>query len=151
MIAQPKGPTMGQKITRALVVTDAQADQGNDVNQVALKLLLTNADGDNILDQLVKNLAAVQAQNTPITVAGLIGTAAKTSTSPAPAENSLVHLKFTNGNSAAAPTVAFNGGAAKPVLLGGAAPGAGEIALSANGIAQFFYDGTSLHQIGVYS
>jgi hypothetical protein len=147
MIAQSKGPTMGQKITRALVVTDAQADQGNDTSQVALKLLLTNSAGDNLLDQLVKALS----QNTPIVVAGLIGTAAKTSVSAAPPVNTIVHLKFTSGNSAAAPTVAFDGGAAKPVLLGGAAPIAGEIAIGANGIAQFFYDGTSLHQIGVYT
>lgn len=87
----------------------------------------------------------------PVTTATAIGTAAKTTTSPEPAANTLVPIKFTNGNSVAAPTVAFNGGAARAVQLGGATPAAGEITLSANGVALFWFDGTVLHQIGVYS
>jgi hypothetical protein len=86
-----------------------------------------------------------------ITTGTAIGTAAKTTTSAEPAANTLVLIKFTNGNTAASPTVAFNGGTARNVLLGGTAPGAAEVTLAANGVALFFWDGTSLNQIGVYS
>lgn len=86
-----------------------------------------------------------------ITVAGAIGTAAKTSTSPEPTAGSVVLLKFTSGNTAASPTVAFNGGSARAIQLGGTASAAIEITLAANGVAMFFFDGTILHQIGVYS
>jgi hypothetical protein len=88
---------------------------------------------------------------TVITTATAIGTAAKTVTDNEPKANTLVAIKFTNGNSAASPTVAFNGGAAKNILLGGTAPAAIEATLAANGVALFFWDGTSLNQIGVYS
>jgi hypothetical protein len=86
-----------------------------------------------------------------IVVAGAIGTAAKTSTSPEPTTGSMVLLKFTSGNSAASPTVAFNGGTARAIQLGGSASAAIEITLAANGVALFWFDGTVLHQIGVYS
>lgn len=85
------------------------------------------------------------------TTATVIGTAAKTVASPEPAANTIVPIKFTNGNSVLSPTVSFNGGAARPVLLGGTAPAAIEITLAANGVALFWFDGTSLHQLGVYS
>lgn len=87
----------------------------------------------------------------PITTATAIGTAAKTTASSEPAANTIVPIKFTNGNSVAAPTVAFNGGAARAVQLGGATPATGEIVIAANGVALFWFDGTILHQIGVYS
>lgn len=86
-----------------------------------------------------------------ITTATAIGTAAKTTTSPEPAANTLVAIKFTNGNNVLSPTVAFNGGSARSVLLGGTAPAAIECTLAANGVALYFFDGTALHQIGVYS
>lgn len=89
--------------------------------------------------------------NEVITVAGAIGTAAKTSTAVEPTAGSVVLLKFTSGNSAASPTVAFNGGSARAIQLGGSASAAIEITLAANGVAMFFFDGTILHQIGVYS
>ena len=86
-----------------------------------------------------------------ITTGTAIGTAAKTTTSPEPAANTLVAIKFTNGNNVLSPTVAFNGGSARSILLGGTAPAAIEITLAANGVALFFFDGTALNQIGVYS
>jgi hypothetical protein len=86
-----------------------------------------------------------------ITVAGAIGTAAKTTTADAPPVDSLVPIQFTSGNSAASPTVDFADTAAIPILLGGTAPSGAECTLAADGIALFYYDGTSLHQIGVYS
>ncbi len=87
----------------------------------------------------------------PVTTATAIGTAAKTTTSPEPPANSLVLIKFTNGNSAASPTVAFNGGTARNILLGGTAPLGAEATLAANGVGLFFFDGTALHQAGVLS
>jgi hypothetical protein len=86
-----------------------------------------------------------------LTTATAVGTAAKTIASPEPAINTLVAIKFTNGNTAASPTVAFNGGSARNVLLGGTASAAIEITLAAGGVALFLFDGTSLNQIGVYS
>ena len=85
------------------------------------------------------------------TTATAVGTAAKTTTTALPPANSLVAVSFTAGNTAASPTLNFNGAGAVNILLGGSAPSAAEITLSANGVAMFFYDGTSLHQIGVYS
>lgn len=86
-----------------------------------------------------------------ITVGTAIGTAAKTTTADEPADNTVVVIKFTNGNSAETPTVAFNGGAARAIKLGGTASAAAKFTLAANGVAMFFFDGTDLHQIGVYS
>lgn len=86
-----------------------------------------------------------------ITTATAIGTAAKTTTSAEPAANTLVAIKYTNGNNVLSPTVAFNGGTARSILLGGTAPAAIECTLAANGVALYFFDGTALHQIGVYS
>ena len=81
-----------------------------------------------------------------LTTATAIGTAAKTIASPEPAVNTLVAIKFTSGNSAASPTVAFNGGTARNILLGGTASAAIEITLAAGGVALFLIDGTSLNQ-----
>jgi|SRR5689334_1817421 len=87
----------------------------------------------------------------PITVGTAIGTAAKTTTSPEPEANTIVPIKFTNGNSAETPTVAFNGGTARAIKLGGTASVAAKFTLAANGVALFWFDGTVLNQIGVYS
>jgi len=86
-----------------------------------------------------------------VTAGAAIGTAAKTTTSPVPPKNSMIAVTFTNGNSAASPTLNFNGAGATSILLGGTAPAAIEATFAANGVGMFFYDGTSLHQIGVYS
>lgn len=85
------------------------------------------------------------------TTATAIGTAAKVVSAAAPDAGSLIALTFTNGNSAASPTVNFNGAGAVNVLLGGAAPAGAESTFAAGGVGLFFYDGTSLHQVGVYS
>lgn len=119
------------------VVPVATIDQNVDVEEVAL----FNAAGAPV------DLNAPVFS--PITTATAIGTAAKTTTSPEPAANTLVVIKFTNGNSAASPTVAFNGGAARNILLAGAAPTGAESAIAANGIGLYFFDGTALHQAGV--
>lgn len=138
MIAQTKGFHMGQTVTQAVLTDQAAINE----HQTPINLALFKADGSP--------LVPIEAP-TVISVNNLIATVGKTTTSPAPAAGSIVPIKFNNGNSAAAPTVAFDGGSAKPILLGGATPAAGEITVAANGIALFFYDGTSLHQIGVYS
>lgn len=83
-----------------------------------------------------------------IVTATAIGTAAKTTTSPAPVVNTFVPIKFTNGNSANSPTVAFNGGAAIPILLGGVASTGAKMTVAANGVVVFWFDGTNLHQLG---
>lgn len=86
-----------------------------------------------------------------VTAGAAIGTAAKTTTSPVPPKNSMIAVIFTNGNSAASPTLNFNGAGATSILLGGTAPTAAKATFAANGVGMFFYDGTSLHQIGHYS
>jgi len=83
-----------------------------------------------------------------VTTATVIGTAAKTTTSDEPSANSIVPIKFTNGNSAASVTVAFNGGAARAVLLGGTAPTGAKLTVAAGGVVLFWFDGTNLHQFG---
>lgn len=107
---------------------------------------------DTVNEAVAKLEAQIAAPTyTAIVTDTAIGTAAKTTTSAEPADNTMVLIKFTNGNSAASPTVAFNGGTARAVNLGGSAPGGAEITLAAGGVAMFFFDGTILHQIGVYS
>jgi hypothetical protein len=83
-----------------------------------------------------------------ITTATVIGTAAKTTTSPEPLAGAIVPIKFTNGNSAETPTVAFNGGAARAIKLGGTAVTAAKCTVAANGVVNFYFDGTVLHQFG---
>jgi hypothetical protein len=86
-----------------------------------------------------------------VTAGALIGTAAKTTASPVPPRNSIVAVTFTSGNNAASPTLNFNGAGATAILLGGTAPTGAEATFVAGGVGLFFYDGTSLHQMGVYS
>mgnify|MGYP000971767927 CR=1 FL=1 len=87
----------------------------------------------------------------PVTTATAIGTAAKTTTAALPAANTIVPVKFTNGNSAASITLAFATGGAKTVHLAGAAPSGAETTIAADGVALFWFDGTILHQMGVYA
>jgi hypothetical protein len=60
-------------------------------------------------------------------------------------------VTFTSGNTAASPTIAFNGGTARAIVLGGAASAALEITVGNGGMGFFYFDGTSLHQFGVIS
>lgn len=126
------------KMTKQAVVTPQPAINGK---MHVEELALFNADGTPF--------AGVNLAFAPVVTATAIGTAAKTTTSPEPSANSLFPLKFTNGNSAASATVAFNGGTARAVQLGGVAPTGAELTVAANGVALFWFDGTILHQLGV--
>lgn len=134
---------LNQTATQVQIIEQEALNTSNSVQQMAF----FDADGAPI--------NPVQTGDTVpfavITTATAIGTAAKTTTSVEPADNTLVLIKFTNGNSAASPTVAFNGGTARAVQLAGAAPASGEVTIAANGIGLFFFDGTILHQVGVLS
>lgn len=127
-------------LTKQAVVT-AQTSLKSDMAVEKLALFDTDGTPFTGLDQTFA----------PITVAGLIGTAAKTTASAEPVANSLVPLLFTSGNSAAAPTVAFNGGTARAIYLGGATPSGAEITIAAAGVGLFWFDGTILHQVGLLS
>ena len=110
-------------------------------------------------DQYTEHISLFNDDGTPFTgypleavvTATAIGTAAKTTTADEPRANTLVPIKFTNGNSAAAVTVAFNGGSARAVHLAGATATGAELTIAANGVAMFWFDGTILHQLGVYA
>lgn len=87
----------------------------------------------------------------PVTVAGAIATAAKTTTVAEPAANTFVPIVFTSGNSANSPTVAFAGGSARAIQLGGTASTGAKCAIAAGGVGIFWFDGTILHQMGAYT
>ena len=122
-----------QKVTQAVVTSQSSLNEHQKVERFAL----FRPDGAPQLSAIVTGTA--------------IGTAAKTTTSPEPLANTIVPIRFTNGNSAASPTVAFNGGTARAIHLGGAAPAGAEITIAAGGVALFWFDGTVLYQLGVYS
>lgn len=128
---------MGNAVRQARVVSRTSQDP----TKVTEDLALFNPDGS----------ARTGRDSTfaPYVAAGAIGTAAKTVPDPEPAANTLVPIKFTSGNTAASVTVAFNGGTARAVQLGGAAPTGAELTVAANGVALFWFDGTVLHQVGV--
>lgn len=113
-----------------------------DANQTIEELALFNADGSPYTGR--------DAVLAPVVLAGAIGTAAKTTTSDEPAANTLVPLKFTNGNTANSPTVAFNGGTARAIKLGGTAATGAKCTLAADGVALCWFDGTILHLVGEY-
>lgn len=131
--------------TRQAVVVSKTAQDPNTMSET---VAFFNANGTalDVTPQTGANLPFA-----PVTTATAIGTAAKTTASPEPAVNTLVVVKFTNGNTAASPTLAFNGGAARAIQLGGVATAAIEITIAANGVAMFWFDGTILHQLGVQS
>lgn len=83
-----------------------------------------------------------------VTSGSAIGTVAKTTTAAEPMVNSTVFLKLTNGNTASSPTVAFNGGAARAIMLGGVAVTGAKLTVAAVGVVPCFFDGTSLHMFG---
>ncbi len=113
-----------------------------DANQTIEELALFNADGSPYTGR--------DAVLAPVVLAGTISTAAKTTTSDEPAANTLVPLKFTNGNTANSPTVAFNGGTARAIKLGGTAATGAKCTLAADGVALCWFDGTVLHLVGEY-
>jgi hypothetical protein len=82
------------------------------------------------------------------TTATAAATVAKAVTGAEPAAGSLVVITFTAGNTAASPTVSFNGGTARPILLGGSAATAAEATVAANTEVVFHFDGTNLNMLG---
>lgn len=137
-------------------VVTAQAALNDDTEVVGLALF--NADGTPYtfaatgtdFAALAARVAAVEGKETDpaVTTATAIGTAAKTTAAAVPVANTFVAVKFTNGNSANSPTVTFATGGAIPILLGGVASTGAKMTVAANGVVVFFYDGTSLHQLG---
>lgn len=99
----------------------------------------------------IEEVATEARVTTVVTTATAIGTAAKTTATAEPAAGTIVAVIFTNGNSAETPTLAFNGGAARVMKLGGTASAAAKLTVAATGVALFYFDGTILHQLGVYS
>jgi hypothetical protein len=167
-----------QATTQAVLVTQVKVDEEQALERIALfdddgdpisdlgsvtghDVLLTGlttgtATAPAATDTANEAIAKLHAEAltgfiTSVTTATAIGTAAKTTTSAAPPANCVVAVKFTNGNSATSPTLNFNGAGAVNMLLGGTASAAAKIAVAAGGIALFFYDGTSLHQLGAYT
>lgn len=130
----------GPSTRRAVVVRGAAAIP----NQYAESLSLVASDGTDAT-------AGVNVDYPAVVTATAIGTAAKTTTAAEPKANTLVAIKFTNGNSANAATVAFAGGSARAVQCSGAASTGAKLALAATGVALFWFDGTILHQVGVYT
>lgn len=128
-----------QKITQAIISDQADFKE----HQKVEKFALFSSDGTPY--------GGGNVQYAPYVAGNAIGTAGKTVSGDEPAANTIVPIKFTNGNSAATPTVAFNGGSARAIQLGGTATLAANITLAAGGVALFWFDGTILHQIGVYS
>lgn len=103
-------------------------------------------DGDSTFSELSAFGGHAQALVTTDTA---IGTAAKTTTAAEPAANTFVPVKFTNGNSAASATLAFDGGAARKFALGGDdTVAAADLTVAANGVVICYFDGTLLHLAG---
>lgn len=125
-------------ITQAVISDKTTLDSNQTIEEIAL----FNADGSAYTGR--------DAVLAPVVVAGAIGTAAKTTGSDEPAANTLVPIKFTSGNTANSPTVAFNGGTARAIQLGGTAATGAKCTLAADGVALCFFDGTILHLIGEY-
>jgi hypothetical protein len=87
----------------------------------------------------------------PYTTATAAATAAKTVAAAEPPIGTAIALTFTLGNTATTPTVSFNGGTARPIILGATPTVAAKIVIGATGTAFFYFDGANLHQFGVYS
>ena len=118
-------------------------------------VILTVAGKRPRANQMTRRMAFYNPDGTPVVVnppaavsPTAAATVAKTVPTDEPSANSVVPLRFTAGNSAAAPTVSFNGGPARAILLGGTAPVATEIVVAANGVVMCWFDGTNLHQFG---
>ena len=124
---------------------------GNKVNRQAVFAAQTTLNPNQAIDEV----AMFSSNGQPISLAPFINaitdtvaaTAAKTTTTTEPAANTLVFLKFTGGNTVP-PTVAFAGGTARTVWLGGAPAIGSKHTVSANGVLGFWFDGTILHQLG---
>ena len=128
--------------TQAVIVTDQAAVNHN---QVVQRIAFFDEAG------VIRSDLGADATAGPVVTGSAIGTVAKSTTAAEPSAGQIVHVKFTNGNSATSPTLAFAGGAARAMQLGGTASAAAKLVIAAGGIAQFYFDGTILHQIGTYT
>lgn len=128
---------MPNTVTQAVVTEQSSLNR----NQTVEKFALFNPDGTP---------AGAGSVNL-VTTGSAVGTVGKSTTSAEPDSGSIVAVKFTNGNSAASPTLAFAGGTARAMKLGGTASAAAKLVVAANGIALFYFDGTDLHQVGAYT
>lgn len=131
---------MGNSVAKQAVVGSATALDGN---RAAEEITIFNPDG-SVRTGRDSSFAAV-------VTGSAIGTVGKSTTAALPAANTMVPVKFTNGNSATSPTLAFATGGAIPMLLGGTASAAAKLVVAAGGVVLFWYDGTSLHQIGTHT
>jgi hypothetical protein len=127
----------GHKITKQVIVT---SQASINATQVSEDTAFFTAGGLPVMPGFA-----------PVTATGAAGTAAKTTTTPEPLAGTCLAVTFTSGNTAASPTIAFNGGTARAIVLGGAASAALEITVGTGGMGFFYFDGTSLHQFGVIS
>lgn len=125
-----------KRYTQATVASGTKVDSTTTTEEIQL----FNPDGSVFTPGGVSAVAVT---------ATAIGTAAKTTTAKEPPANSFVAIKYTNGNSSDSATVAFAGGSARPVKLGGTASTAAKHTLAANGVGVYFFDGTTLNQLGV--
>lgn len=129
---------MGQVTTQARIKNKAAIDSTAGVEDLAL----FDVDGNPVV---------IPPPVLSVTVANAIGTVEKTTATAEPKAGQLVAIKFTNGNTADQPTVAFNGGTARQLKLGGTRSATAKITVAADGVVLAFFDGTVLHQVGVYS
>lgn len=111
----------------------------------------------NFVDGVTSNIQtqldarAFHFKGAAYTTATAAATAAKTVTGNEPATNSFVTITYTNGNSAAGATVSFNAGAARSVLIGGAAAGVTAHTVAAGTEVTYYFDGTNLNMEGSQS
>lgn len=75
----------------------------------------------------------------------------KTTTDGYPYEDTIVPIAFSNGNNASSITISFDGSDPIPVLLSGSPVSGSDLTLAEDGVALFYFDGISLHQLGIYN
>lgn len=130
---------MANKITKQVMVVTGQSKMN--AGLMTEEVAFFSANGASIVPGIV-----------PVTAtAALISTVAKTTTTPEPAAGTVLAVTFTQGNSAASPTIAFNGGTARNIRVGGADSPAAKATFAAGGVGFFYFDGTYLHQFGSYT
>lgn len=130
---------MANKITKQVMVVAGQSKMN--AGLMTEEVAFFSANGASIVPGIV-----------PVTAtAALISTIAKTTTTPEPAAGTVLAVTFTQGNSAASPTIAFNGGTARNIRVGGADSTAAKATFAAGGVGFFYFDGTYLHQFGSYT
>jgi hypothetical protein len=124
---------------------------GNKANRQAMYTVQPTLDPNRAIDEVAMFGANGQPISIPpyisVSTNDLITTVAKTTTTAEPSANTLVFVKYIQGNSVVS-TLTFSGGVARTIYLGGAAPTAAKHTVAANGIVGFWFDGTILHMLG---